>query len=253
MSDKPNAAGPAPADLLETLRGLLDPLGQAIVNGVGIVDRDVEQRMHEQATLASAQYALEHMVQAAPLRQRSYRGNGHFELIERVLALAPEDGFHAEFGVFKGESLGFISSRIDKVIYGFDSFEGLPDGWSAALPKGAFDLGGEAPPMPAPLHNYRLVKGWFRDTLPIFLAQAPGPAAFLHLDCYTYASTREVLEALAERIASGTIVVLRQYFNFPGWQVQQHRAFQEFIAETGRRYRYLAFTPAGNSVALVIE
>jgi hypothetical protein len=62
-----------------------------------------------------------------------------------------------------------------------------------------------------------------------------------------------VFEALDGRIVSGTVIVLRQYFNFPGWEGQQFRAFQDFVARSGRTYRYLAFTPTAFTVSLVID
>ena len=222
------------------LKASLDDLRRKVVMGVGQQDRDVEQRMYEQATLASAHYALERMTTALPVRQQRHPGSGHFELIEHALRLAPEDGFYAEFGVFKGASLAFIAERIDKAIYGFDSFEGLPAAWSAAVTKATFDLKGTAPDIAVGFRNFRLVKGWFRESLPEFLSQVPGPASFLHLDCYLYESTKDVLDALEPRIASGTVIVLREYFNFPGWQAQQFKAFQAFCERSARTYRLRA-------------
>jgi hypothetical protein len=99
----------------------------------------------------------------------------------------------------------------------------------------------------------RMVKGWFRDTLPMFTAQVAGPASFLHLDCYLYSSTRDVLNGLDDRIAGGTVIVFRQYFNFPGWEQGSFRAFQDFCAHGGRRYRYVAYAATGTSVAVVME
>jgi hypothetical protein len=247
MSDANPAGGGS------NLQTLLHALQQRVISGVGYLDRDVEQRMYEQATVASAQYALSRMTTAFPSRQQNYPGDGHLELLEHALALAQVDGFYAEFGVFKGATLAFIARLIDKVIYGFDSFEGLLESWSATRKKGTFDLGGTIPDVQVSLRNFRMVKGWFRDTLPEFLSHVPGPAAFLHFDCYLYQSAKDVLDALDNRIASGTVIVFRQYFNYPGWQSHQFQAFQEFCERTGATYRYSAFTPTGQSVAVVID
>lgn len=52
-----------------------------------------------------------------------------------------KDGFYLEFGVCTGGSINFISTlNSEKDIYGFDSFEGLPEYWNAVYPKGAFSL-----------------------------------------------------------------------------------------------------------------
>ena len=41
-----------------------------------------------------------------------------------------EGGVIAEFGVFNGGSIGWFSKNYnDTPIYGFDSFEGLPEDW----------------------------------------------------------------------------------------------------------------------------
>jgi hypothetical protein len=68
--------------------------------------------------------------------------------------------------------------------FGFDSFEGLKEVWRGnQLGKGAFDRGGR---MPRVESNVTLVKGWFDQTLPNFLAQHPGPAVYLHIDSDTF-------------------------------------------------------------------
>ena len=41
-----------------------------------------------------------------------------------------ENFFYLEFGVWKGESINFLSSFLNKgEIYGFDSFKGLREDW----------------------------------------------------------------------------------------------------------------------------
>ena len=84
-------------------------------------------------------------------------------------------------------------------------------------------------------------------------AQIDGPAAFLHIDCDLFESTQAVLEGLAARIVPGTVIVLAEYLNYPGWERHEFRAFAEFCAARGVRYRYVAFTPAGFAVTVVIE
>jgi len=240
--------------MAESIRALLEEFSKKIISGVAFFDRDVEQRVHEQATLSSAHYVLDHMLMARPFRQRQHSGNGHLELLEHALSLVRTEGFYGEFGVHKGESLAFIAARIDKVVYGFDSFEGLPDAWSPAVGRGAFGLNGKPPTLSQILfRNFRLVHGLFRDTLPSFAAQVPEPAAFLHVDCYLYESTKDILDNLGDRIGPGTVIVFRQYFNFPGWQSQQFRAFQEFCARTGLTYAYVGYVATGSSVAVVVQ
>jgi hypothetical protein len=222
--------------------------------GVARADaRDVELAMFARAAQTSADYALEHMLTALPVRQRKFAERGRFELLEEALGLAKLDGFNAEFGVFRGETLSFIADRIDKVVYGFDSFAGNPEPWFLQYGKGFFDLGGVPPTLAPQQHNTRLVNGPFTETLPVFTAQIAGPAAFLHLDCDLYSSTRTVLEGLADRIVPGTVILFGAYLNYPGWSRHAHRAFREFREARGLKWRYAAFAPAMFSVAVVIE
>ena len=70
-------------------------------------------------------------------------------------------GLYLEFGVYKGGSINFISSILpDEIIYGFDSFEGLPEDWRYDLQKGGFNVDGNLPPVNK---NVRLIKGWFNE------------------------------------------------------------------------------------------
>lgn len=235
------------------LEGPMGAIANSSIGGVKSADRDIEHRMYEQATFASAQYALQNMVTAMPFRQRKFGGGGRLDLLEYALSLVKVDGFYAEFGVFKGETLSFIANRIHKVAYGFDSFEGLPDDWFLGVTKGFFSLQGKLPELNIPQQNFRLVKGWFNETLPEFTQQVEGPAAFLHIDCDLYESTKCILDELGDRIVPGTVIVFDEYLNYPGWQNHEFKAFKEFCEARAIKYRYVAFAPVMFSVGLVIE
>jgi hypothetical protein len=122
-------------------------------------------------------------------------------------------------------------------VYGFDSFEGLPEHWRQGFAAGTFATA-ELPEVP----GAELVVGLFDQTLPGFLAEHPEPVAFLHVDADLYSSTVTVLRALAPRLQAGTVIVFDEYFNFPGWVEHEHRAWQEFVADTGLEFEYLGFT-----------
>lgn len=173
-----------------------------------------------------------------------------FALLRFALARAPQDGLVLEFGVEKGLSITCLAQATAREVHGFDSFRGLPEDWSGTgETRGAFDRQGKPPEVPA---NVRLHIGWFDATLPAFLAARQGNVALLHVDCDIYASTRTVLDLLAPRIVPGTVIVFDEYFNYHGWRQHEYRAFQEFIAATGHRYRYLGFSAEKGHVAVVI-
>ncbi len=54
------------------------------------------------------------------------------------------------------------------------------------------------------------------------------------------------------RIRKGTVLVFDEYLNYPGWREHEFRAFQEFVAETGRAYEYLSVVPSHQQVAVII-
>ena len=150
-------------------------------------------------------------------------------------------GCFCEFGVYKGETLRFIGdiAGADRAVHGFDSFEGLPAGWSGHdMEKGTFDVGGRLPKVRS---NTRLHKGLFNDTIPPFKASTTEPIAFMHVDCDIYTSTATILSLLGDRIQPGTIIVFDEYFNYPSWRDHEFKAFQEFIVERQIRFSYLAY------------
>jgi hypothetical protein len=136
-----------------------------------------------------------------------------------------------------------------KYLYGFDSFEGLPEHWRTGFSDGKFKL----KRLPKVRRNVELIKGWFNDTLPDFLKKHNEPISFLHIDCDLYSSTRTVFEYCKDRIVSGTVIVFDDYFNYPGWENGEHKAFMEFIDATGLHYKYIGYNCHHTQLAVVIE
>jgi len=142
--------------------------------------------------------------------------------------LATVDGLWLEFGVFSGTTINAMSQFAPGLVYGFDSFEGLPEDWREGKPKGRYSRDGELPQV---RENVRLVKGWFDETLPAFLSEHPGPVSLIHVDCDLYSSTRTVLNLLRDRMVPGTILVFDELFNYPGYERHEIKAFYEFLKE----------------------
>jgi hypothetical protein len=176
--------------------------------------------------------------------QRSIAFGNKTALWDHAFAKIDLQGLFAEFGVFQGASINEIADRRPgDVIYGFDSFEGLKEDWAGHdCAKGAFDLGGE---LPVVASNVRLVKGWFDETIPGFLAQHPEPFAFIHCDCDTYEATTTLFRLVGGRIQQGTVIVFDEYFGYRGWRLGEFKAWQEFVSSSGIAYEYLGFTDLG--------
>lgn len=177
--------------------------------------------------------------------------DNRYSLLKHLVRFIPstENGLLCEFGVAGGKSINFLSKLMpDRILHGFDSFEGLPEDWSSRLPKGAFKQA-----MPKVEANVRLYKGWFSDTLPPFLAEHTGKADFLNIDCDLYSSTKTVLGLFAPRIQPGTIVYFDEFFNYAGWKEGEFKAFMEFIKTSGMDFEYLGYNSRGTQLAVKMK
>lgn len=158
-------------------------------------------------------------------------------------------GLICEFGVAGGKSINYLAGKMqDHILYGFDSFEGLPENWRDGMPQGAY----RQAKLPRVASNVRLIKGLFDVSLPNFLDEQKDNALFLHIDCDLYSSTRTVFELIGQRIEKGTILCFDEYFNYPSWQDGEHKAFMEFVSRRNIKFEYLGFCSAGTQLVLRI-
>lgn len=206
---------------------------------------DIERAAYILAAFESAQYFQEHLRLARNLVQGP-------ALLEFALDQANLDGLVLEFGVASGSSMRLIAGRSPRyTVHGFDSFEGLPEDWTHFQRKGRFSSAGQPPANMPP--NCQFHVGWFQDTLPPFLSQHAEPVRFAHIDCDLYASTKTVLDALADRLVPGSVLVFDEFWNYPGWQNHEVKALKEFTDETGLEFSFIGFASAYTSVAVRVE
>jgi hypothetical protein len=206
-----------------------------------LASRDVDLARQHKAAAESAALIDECMPMA-----KSYLDK--FALLRAALAQAEIPGLYCEFGVYQAETINFVASLIPGEIHGFDSFKGLPEDWRVGHGKGMFAL----PNLPKVRDNVRLYPGWFQDSIPRFMQQHPGAVAFLHLDADLYNSTQTVLECLGDRIVAGTVIQFDEFFNYPGWQEGEYKAFVEFCAKYRAEPHYFGYTGGGEQVAVKI-
>jgi hypothetical protein len=204
--------------------------------------KNIDRRMQEIARDETIQYIAEHMPGVKAYRSRKAL------LAEALGVVTIKEGLYCEFGVYRAESINFIAERVSSQIYGFDSFEGLAENWRHTVRKGEFAL----PSLPKVRPNVRLVKGWFNETLPGFLAQHKEPLAFLHVDSDLYSSAVTVLTAMRDRIRPGTVIQFDEYFNYPDWRKGEFKAFSEFCSVSGAKYEYIGYVNDGEQVAVKV-
>lgn len=174
------------------------------------------------------------------------------ELLAKAFSRADvsADRLICEFGVWRGVSVNFIAKLTGNTVYGFDSFEGLPEQWGGDhWKKGDFALSS----IPKVRSNVTLVKGWFNETLPPFLKEHKGQVGFLHIDSDLYSSCKTVFELLESRLGPGSVIVFDEYFNFPQWEEGEHKAFQEFLSKTGRACEFIGYNRQGEQVAVILK
>ena len=205
--------------------------------------QNINIELQKRALTETADYIDEKMNDVYSLSSRS-------EILIYAASKCATTGLHLEFGVYSGQTINLISKTFNsEVIYGFDSFQGLPEDWRDGFPSGIFKLN----IVPKVNKNVQLVKGLFNETLPKFIEANPGNIAFMHIDCDLYSSTKIIFDLLQNKISKGTVIVFDEYFNYPGWKMGEFKAFQEFVDKNNIRYKYLTYNKAHEQVAVIIE
>lgn len=205
------------------------------------IPNDIREERMRQATVEAAQFVQEHM----PHLQSA---NNSFKVLDTCLDKALCDGLYLEFGVFSGSTINYIAQRVNGIVHGFDSFQGIPEQWGAAGP-GFFSTNGQLPEV---RENVLLHVGWFEDTIAEFLKQHDGAVSFVHIDSDLYSSARTVLWGLKDRFVTGSIILFDEFFNYPYWREHEYKAFREFVREFHLKFNYIAFADRGYSVAIEV-
>lgn len=225
------------AELRETREHLAEALRMLEVRH----RRDMVFAGEERAVRETERFVAEHMISAKPFPNPE-------QTMRFAAGLLSVEGPVLEFGVGDGESLRLLVHLLHlRDVYGFDSFAGLPEDWRPGYPAGS--LAQQAPPS---VPGATLVEGRFADTLPGFLAEHPEPVALLHLAANVYSSTATVLDLLGDRLVVGSVVVLDEYFNYPGWQNGEFKAWADFVERAGIEFRYEGYTFDNEQVVVTV-
>lgn len=178
---------------------------------------------------------------------------------QRSCNIANIEGNILEFGVFRGDSLRSIMDgklNRNKKVFGFDSFEGLPENWEGTVcDKGMFSTNGNVPI----IEGVEFYKGWFENTIPEYLKDHKKEIiSVLHVDCDLYSSTKTVLYSLNHLIVPGTIICFDEWFytKSDGKLFDDHecKCFNEWVKDNSRKFEYIDFvdnTPCGHERQIV--
>ena len=121
-----------------------------------------------------------------------------------------------EFGVFEGDSIKYLAklnSHKESKFFGFDSFKGLPeDFYLNTHPKGTFDLKGVEPKLDD--ERISFVKGWFQNTLPMFLSENKFTENLIvHYDADIYSATLFVMMEL-DRLKQPYLAIFDEFIDY---------------------------------------
>lgn len=193
--------------------------------------------VYENASMQSAEFIMNNMGSAVLHDSRD-------SYWQYVLRQIPDHGLIMECGVFEGASINFIADFLNargdtRIIYGFDSFEGLQEDWQGEnLAAGHFDLRGQ---LPSVRSHVKLYKGWVQETVGPFLDEhKEHQVALLHIDTDTYTPAKYLLQAILPRLQSGSIIAFDELIGYPNWQAHEYRALIEVLAPD--KYEFIAFT-----------
>lgn len=186
-------------------------------------------------------------------------------IFARNLALcatrAPASGCIVECGVWRGGmSAGMADVLPGRLHFLFDSFEGLPpaqdiDGeaalsWQKDTSSANYydncraERGyAERAMQMSGAKCFKLVQGWFRDTLVGFTPEEP--IAVLRLDGDWYESTLQCLTALYPHVVPGGLVIIDDYFTWDGCS----RAVHDYLSRT----RALERIEGGDNVCFIVK
>ncbi len=175
-------------------------------------------------------------------------GSGDTVLKKAYEATSLKNGLILEFGVRHGSSIRQLASFTSKPIYGFDSFEGLPEDWHQES-KEIYSTKGKIPKVPP---HVTLIPGWFDQTLPLFLEKHKEDVALINIDCDIYSSTKTVLDLLSTRIKKDTVIIFDEYIGNLYWEEDEHKAFMESITQYQWKYEYVCYSAYTKQVVVKI-
>ncbi len=176
--------------------------------------------------------------------------NRFLAIYELLNSVENVPGNIAEFGCWRGTNLVFMAKVMEnldphcsKLIYGFESFEGLTQfnrsDYEAIKQQGAYKGSFEELNDIISLYNLDnsivIEKGTIEETLPKTLETKKGLSfSLVYIDTDLYASTKLILESLHNRLTKGGIFVLDEW-NFDQWPGESI-AVNEFMKDFGNYY-----------------
>lgn len=184
------------------------------------------------------------------------------EYLPGVGRVAQLGRLHLEFGVWQGGSINYLANKLKpEKIYGFDSFQGLPEDWAMNNDGKNFHKKGHfATPLPKVRSNVELLVGMFDQTLPKFLTEHKGSIGYMNIDSDLYSSAKYVLTTLNDRITAGTVIRFDEICDWGGgvvrydnWPDGEWKALLEWMKYFNREVEPISRTSALQGTIKVVK
>ena len=161
-------------------------------------------------------------------------GHDKEKSLNNSIIQSDDKGYWLEFGVHEGETIIYTAGcklgSPNFKIYGFDSFEGLPEDWVGDNTKEKFSLDGKIPNHLLKYPNIEIIKGWFNKSLPKFIKkQNINKISFLNIDSDLYSSANTILTLITPYFKGECVIHFDEFCNYPGAENGEYRAFSEFL------------------------
>lgn len=178
-------------------------------------------------------------------------------ILHYALQVSALPGEMVEFGCHVGRTSALIAALLERPVWLYDSFEGLPSrteqdiGTMLHFDRGAFAVSQQEVldwfakfNLPAPV----VYKAWF-NAIPE--DKLPRKISFAHLDGDMYESIRDSLRLVYPRLLRGGVCIIDDY----GWVgcVGPKRAVDEFMANKPERVSLLRISNPGASHAVIVK
>ena len=190
-------------------------------------------------------YSIELFHNATVIDQGS-RNKQKFHLLKSAIESVQTSGLNCEFGVHEGFTINRIAQYVgNETVFGFDSFEGLPETWNLTDRKTVEQGHFAVETLPEVASNVILVRGWFDTSILEWQDENSDPVKFIHIDCDLYSSTKTVLTLLNKQITVGTVIVFDEFYywarpnEYTNWAEHEYLALKEWTAENNREFEIL--------------
>lgn len=235
--------------------GVAAPAKQFLRNTPGPISRMIKKREIEQRVKLVDEQAIN-------------------EAMRKVVALVQEQRIevdtYLEFGVYNGSTITAVTRALDAVgikdvrVFGFDTFEGLPDFASS-------DCGGHWKPgqfcssieftrsvlehEKVDMSRVELVKGLFSESCtPEFIKKHNiDKAALIMIDCDLYQSTVDALEFCKPVFADTTVVLFDDWFPLADKDQGEKPAWDQFLAANPQWHAEEMFGYAPNGLVFKLK